>query len=564
MGFIDDVDWIMERTPTGRQVALFSATVPEPIKGIAQRHLVDPVEIEIKAKTTTAETIRQRYWMVSGLHKLEAAGKHMSISPIEAELLASPVAPIVILNRLSGCSLPKILAPENPTLGVMLPYSPLHHILLRYLNFPVVATSGNIGEEPICIDNDEALNRLRKIADYFLLHDRRIIRPVDDSVVRVAAGREMVLRRSRGYAPKRIPVAEAASTVMAVGGDLKNTIAVAQNESVWLSQHLGDLSSLESRSAFECQLVSFPELIGIEPKSIVCDQHPGYHSRIGTESLRLPLIETQHHFSHATACLAENGVDSDEKVLAVVWDGTGFGDDKTIWGGEFLLCQHNQYERYAWLKPFLLPGGEKGVRDPRYAAMGCLYEAGIDWSDTNLVDQLSTQERIVGEKMLKQGINTSPCSSAGRLFDAVSALCGLQMRNGFEGQAAMALEFAASEKPAHSAYPITYPKGEAIDWGPIIRHVIDDLNEGREAEEYAPSRFHMTLAQLIADVANSSDCKIVALAGGCFQNVLLLEQSIECLKSIGKEPIWHKLVPPNDGGLSFGQAVIASKGDPIQ
>ena len=212
-------------------------------------------------------------------------------------------------------------------------------------------------------------------------------------------------------------------------------------------------------------MVSFPELIGIEPKSIVCDQHPGYHSRIGTESLRLPLIETQHHFSHATACLAENGVDSDEKVLAVVWDGTGFGDDKTIWGGEFLLCRHNQYERYAWLKPFLLPGGEKGVRDPRYAAMGCLYEAGIDWSDTNLVDQLSTQERIVGEDA-EAGDQYFTLFGAGRLFDAVSALCGLQMRNGFEGQAAMALEFAASEKPAHSAYPCNLPQGGGHRLGP--------------------------------------------------------------------------------------------------
>jgi len=496
---------------------------------------------------------------------IEAAKGYVSVSTREAKLLASPMAPIVILDRLSVCPLPEALAPGNPTLGVMLPYSPVHHILMRRLGFPLVATSGNLGEEPICAGNEEALSRLGNIADGFLWHDRRIARPVDDSVARVAVGREMVLRRSRGYAPKGMTVAGARSSILALGGDLKNTIAVSQGETVWLSQHVGDLSSLESRETFEQQLISFPELMGLEPKAIACDRHPGYQSRIGAKICPLPQIELQHHFCHAMACLAENGVDSKEKALAVVWDGTGFGDDKTIWGGEFLLCQDNNYERFAWLRPFPLPGGEKGVRDPRFAALGCLHEAGIDSADTCLDRRFTDEEKAIGETMLKRGINTSLCSSAGRLFDAVSALCGLQMRNDFEGQAAMVLEFAARKEPADSACGIELDdKSGAIDWTPILRQVIEDLNNGSEAAKRAPSRFHLSLAQLIADVASASECDIVALTGGCFQNTLLLESTIERLRKIGKKPIWHRAVPPNDGGLAFGQAVIASRLETIQ
>lgn len=535
------------------------------VKGIGGFHLLADAGNKRAIQLLRDRKGRKAKPLAIMLPSIEAARDYVSVSTEEAELLASPMAPIVILNRQAECPLPETLAPGNPTLGVMLPYSPVHHILIRRLGFPLIATSGNLGEEPICIGNEEALSRLGNIADGFLMHDRRIARPLDDSVARVAAGREMVLRRSRGYAPKGISVAGARSSTLAIGGDLKNTIAVAQNETVWLSQHIGDLSSLESRETFEKQLVSFPELMGIEPKAIACDRHPGYHSRNGAKVHPLPQIELQHHFCHAAACLAENGVNYKEKALAVIWDGTGFGDDKTIWGGEFLLCHNNQYERIAWLKPFLLPGGEKGVRDPRFAALGCLHEAGIDLEDTCLDSRFSAEERAIGKTMIKQGLNTILCSSAGRLFDAVSALCGLQMRNDFEGQAAMALEFAARKEPADSACGIELDDTSgAIDWTPILRQVIEDLDNGSEAAKRAPSRFHLSLAKLIADVAGSSECNIVALTGGCFQNILLLESTIERLRKIGKEPIWHRIVPPNDGGLAFGQAVIASRGETIQ
>lgn len=553
----------------GDAIELASKSIEEggivAIKGIGGFHLLVDARSERAIQRLRERKGRKAKPLAAMFPSIEAARNYVNVSTKEAELLASPIAPIVVLNRLSECVLPESLAPGNPTLGVMLPYSPVHHILMRKLGFPIVATSGNLGEEPICTGNEEALSRLREVADGFLMHDRPIARPVDDSVVRVAAGREMVLRRSRGYAPKGISVAGARSSVLAVGGDLKNTIAVAQGEKVWLSQHLGDLSSLESRDAFEEQLVSFPELMGVEPKTIACDRHPGYHSRDGAKIRQLPQIDLQHHFCHAMACQAENGIDPEEKALAVVWDGTGFGDDMSVWGGEFLLCQNNSYERFAWLKPFLLPGGVKGVRDPRFAALGCLHEVGIELADTYLDKCLSTEEKAIGDKMLKRNINTMLCSSAGRLFDAVSALCGLELGNDFEGQAAMALEFAAREKPAESAYSIELAgRNGAIDWTPILRRVIEDLNGGSEAAEGAPSRFHMTLGQLIVDVASASECSIVALTGGCFQNALLLESTIERLRKIGKKPIWHRLVPPNDGGLAFGQAVIASRGETIQ
>lgn len=529
------------------------------VKGIGGFHLLVDARNEQAIRRLRERKKREAKPLAVMFSSLEEAEHSVNISSTEAELLTSPMAPIVLLNRLPECSLPSILAPDNPTLGVLLPYSPIHHILLRRLRFPVVATSGNLGDEPVCTDNDEAITRLNDVADGFLMHNRTIQRPVDDSVARVAAGRELVLRRSRGYVPKSITVTDAKFAVLAAGGDLKNTIAVAEGERVWLSQHIGDLGCLESKAAFQMNLDSFPKLLGIQPGVVVLDQHPGYHSRIGAESHQLPRIELQHHFCHAAACLAENGIDPEEKALAVVWDGSGFGEDQTIWGGEFLLCQNNQFERYAWLKPFLLPGNEKAVRDPRFAAMGCLHEAGIPLEKSRLLNDLTNEERLIGEKMLRQGINTTRCSSAGRLFDAVSALCGIRKTNEFEGQAAMALEFSARQKTTNWSYPIDFSKSGWINWGPILRHIIQDLNSGTAEAEMAPARFHCTLAQMITDVAKDCDCRFVALSGGCFQNTLLLETVIERLRNIGKIPVWHRLIPPNDGGIAFGQAVIASR-----
>ncbi len=492
---------------------------------------------------------------------LEAARELVEISDMEADWLGSSAAPIVVLKRRKTDSLPESLAPGNPGLGIMLPYSPLHHILMKRLGFPVIATSGNRGDEPICTENDHAVERLRGIADGFLVHNRPIERPVDDSVIRKAAGGRLFLRRSRGIAPAPISVPGMESPVLAYGGDLKGAIAVAGGNQVRLSQHLGDLASLESRRAFERHIEDFPALCSVKTKAVACDQHPGYLSHQLAHQVGQSALSVQHHYAHAVACAVDRGISPDEKFLAVVWDGTGYGDDGSVWGGEFLLCHETGFDRFAWLRPFPLPGSEKAVRDPRFAAFGCLFEAGISAEETNLSNCLTAEELRVVRRMIEQEVNTPRCSSMGRLFDAVSALCGLCFENSFEGQAAMALEFAASPDSSIASYslaPALSEDGE-IHWAPLLRAVVDDLGEASVDVSQISRRFHLALAGMVVEVAKKEQRSIVALTGGCFQNALLLELTISALNRAGFQPIWHTQVPPNDGGLALGQAVIASR-----
>jgi len=493
---------------------------------------------------------------------LDWVRNQLELSALEADWLTSSAAPIVVLQRKATCTLPESLAPNNPGLGVMLPYSPLHHILMRRLGIPVVTTSGNRGDEPICIENVEAVERLSGLADGFLVHDRGIVRPVDDSVVWEAAGRRMFLRRSRGFAPAPISIEETMASVIALGGDLKNSMAVTEGGKVRLSQHLGDLASLETRMAFERHVEDFPILCGAKPRAIICDRHPGYHSQSVARMKTQRVVAVQHHHAHAVACAAENGIGANETFLGVVWDGTGYGEDGTIWGGEFLLCQGIDSQRYAWLRPFPLPGGEKAVVDPRFAALGCLHEAGIPVEETPLAEHLKPEERRIGQRMIDRGINTPRCSSAGRLFDAISALCGLCFKNEFEGQAPQALEFAASHDSSLAPYPLDFAaqsEGGEINWSPLVRSIVNDLKQSGVNSEVVSGRFHLSLAELIANVAVSSGCQVIALSGGCFQNRVLLELTIKFIKRAGLRPIWHQQVPSNDGGLALGQTVIASR-----
>ena len=489
---------------------------------------------------------------------LEVAREYLILTEQEIGWLCSPAAPIVLAGRREPLALPDSLAPGNPWLGAMLPYSPLHHLLLRRLGFPVVATSGNLGDEPICIDDNEALVRLGDIADGFLTHDRPIARAVDDSLVREAAGRQLILRRSRGFAPAPIPAPPVRGSILAYGGDLKGTIAVADRGRIRLSQHLGDLESLESRRAYQQHLSDFPLLCQSEPQGIACDEHPAYHSHRLAREAALPLFPIQHHHAHAIACGVENGVGIDEAFLAVAWDGTGYGRDGTVWGGEFLSCRGSDFDRFAWLRPFPLPGSHKAVRDPRFTALGCLHAAGIDVHDTPLGRHLDPEEIRVSQQLIERGVNTPLCSSAGRLFDAAAAVCGLARETTFEGQAAMALEFAAADPGIpEDAYQVSASAGE-IDWCPLFRGMVNDLNQDGASPASVARKFHHTLADLIVAVALESGLETIALTGGCFQNKLLLELSVDKLKHHGLRPIWHQQLPPNDGGLAFGQAVIAS------
>jgi hydrogenase maturation protein HypF len=600
---------------------------------------------------------------------LEAVRNDCEVSQLEEKLLLSPEAPIVLLRRSTAfeavgsagvspaeskpsrlearsphkqdaCA-PSIAA-GNPNLGVMLPYSPLHHLLMRELNFPIVATSGNLSDEPICIDEHEALDRLCGIADAFLVHDRPIVRHVDDSVVRTMCGREMILRRARGYAPLPIvvgrlcqtpnqgvsqsgaagtratqtgsPKGEARGserikrpTILAVGGHLKNTVALKIDNNIFVSQHIGDLETKEAYAAFRQTCGDLPRLYDANIDVVACDMHPDYLSTkyaldwgahapsragfgvapeqsfrsllhaievrdgedaiastpeacatqsIGSSARALPI---QHHWAHVAACMAENQIEA--PALGVVWDGTGYGLDGTIWGGEFLLAKRDgTFERVAHFRQFRLPGGDRAIKEPRRSGLGLLYEIfGEHAWDFSTVD-LSEKERPLLERMLEKPINAPLTSSVGRLFDAVASLIGLRQRASFEGQAAMELEFAR-QSDVSDAYPFRVEEARPmkVDWEPMIYELLTDLRR-KAASGLISAKFHNALVEMIVLVAKKIGERNVVLTGGCFQNRYLTERVVTRLREEKLTPYWHNRIPPNDGGIALGQAVAASWG----
>jgi len=470
---------------------------------------------------------------------LDVAREYCRISPEEEAVLLSPAAPIVLLRPLGNPQLANNVAHNSPYLGVMLPYSPLHHLLMRECPFPVVATSGNLSDEPIAIDNDEAVRRLSGIADVFLMHDRPIARPCDDSVVRVVRGRESVVRRARGYAPLPVRTASALPAVLAVGGHLKNTVAIAVGRQVFLSQHVGDLDTVEARRAFERAIEDLCRLYRFKPEMIACDMHPDYASSQWAECSGLPRVKVQHHHAHVAACAAENGVSG--AYLGVGWDGTGYGTDDTIWGGEFFAVERGRFERVAHLRPFRLPGGEAAVREGWRSAAALLYEtAGPE-----------AVENAVIRRMLERGINAPMTTSVGRLFDAVASLAGIAHESLFEGQAAMLLERAIGGLETDECYPLNDG-----DWREMIEAVRRDAAAGVSRALIA-ARFHNALVNWIADVAERTGLRQVTLSGGVFQNSYLIERAAALLERRGYRVYTHQRVPANDGGIALGQAVLA-------
>jgi hydrogenase maturation protein HypF len=503
------------------------------------------------------------------LPSLDAARELCRISSLEARLLASPEAPIVLLRRAPGESrqLAVGIAPGNPSLGVMLPYTPLHHLLMAELGFAVVATSGNLSDEPICTDEREALHRLGGIADLFLVHNRPIARHVDDSVVRIALGRELVLRRARGYAPLPAALPRPVPTALAFGAHQKNSLALALAGQAFISQHIGDLDTAAAADAAQRTAEDLTRLYAVAPEAAVCDAHPDYASTRAALRTGLPVLRVQHHHAHVLACMAENGLDG--PVLGVAWDGTGYGSDGTIWGGEFLRVDDDGFARLAHLRSFRLPGGEKAVREPRRAACGLLYELYGEGSfgrhgSLPLAD-FSAHERSVLAVMLRQGINSPLTSSAGRLFDAVAALAGLRQVASYEGQAAMELEYALAGVQTGAAYdfdllaPADGPL--VVDWGRLVAAILADLAAG-QALSTISARFHNTLVEAILAVAQRIGLPRVALSGGCFQNEYLLEQAVARLRQAGFHPYWHQRIPPNDGGIALGQLVALAQQRP--
>jgi hydrogenase maturation protein HypF len=487
------------------------------------------------------------------------------ISEIEKRMLLSPESPIVLLARKqkSTIRISDKIAPDNPYLGIMLPYTPLHHLLLGELSFPVVATSGNRSDEPICIDEHEALSRLGGIAEIFLAHNRPIARHVDDSIVRVMAGRELVVRRARGYAPLPIYLKNSTAPILAVGAHLKNTIAISVANQVVTSQHIGDLETSQALDAFGRVIDDLSKMYDFHPRAVACDMHPDYLSTKYAQKTGLPVEAVQHHYAHILSVMAENELDA--PVLGVSWDGTGYGTDGTIWGGEFLKITPDLFERVGHLRTFRLPGGEKAIVEPRRSALGLLYEIFGDKAFSMMqiasTNSFSFDELKVLEQMLLAKLNSPVTSSAGRLFDAVSALIGLRQLTRYEGQAAMALEFVLDGYNTNDSYPFEIHKAEAaniVDWEQMIREIINDIKAGVDASLIS-AKFHNTLAEMIVEMAKWVGEHRVVLSGGCFQNKYLTERTIARLEREGFRPYWHQRIPPNDGGIALGQIMAAMR-----
>ena len=496
---------------------------------------------------------------------LDEVRRRCRLNAVEAAALQSSAAPILLLDRRpgpgAGEDIAPSVAPGNPQLGVMLPYTPLHHLLLADAARPLVCTSGNLSDEPMAITAQEALQRLGTIADVLLTHDRPIVRPVDDSVGRVLGGQFQILRRARGYAPLPIRWRRDLPTILAVGGHLKNTVALSLGSDVVMTPHIGDLDTPLGVEVHRRAIADLVGFFAVTPQAIACDLHPDYASTRHAEQLAaawgVPLIPVQHHHAHVAACAAEHGLDG--PVLGFSWDGTGYGTDGSVWGGEVLRCDGDRFTRVARLRTFPLPGGDQAVRQPRRSAVGLLYEIlGAAAADVAAAWFTSAELRLLLAALARPKLFPRT-SSLGRLFDAVAALCGLPGQVTFEGQAAMALEFIADTQ-VNDAYSLTVSADgqPSLDWEPMLRAILADRAQNVPAAVIA-ARFHNALAAAAVAVARRADCPRVVLTGGCFQNVLLTNRVRQGLASAGFQVYYHQQVPPGDGGIALGQILVAAK-----
>ena len=493
------------------------------VKGIGGFQLLVDARNEVAVDLLSRRKHREEKPFAMMFPSLDDVKRECAVSKLEERLLLSAESPIVLLIRHSAIDNRQSLiaysvAPLNPNFGVMLPYTPLHHLLMHELGFPVIATSGNISDEPMCRDEHEAMKRLHGVADLFLVHNRPIVRHVDDSVVRIIMERELVIRRARGYAP--LPAATMMSfdsPILAVGAHLKNSIALAKGENVFISQHIGDLETNEATEAFQLVNESFKKLYGAKPATVVCDMHPDYRSTQYAKSLGARVIQVQHHYAHVASCMAENHLDG--RVLGVSWDGTGYGLDGTIWGGEFLLTDETSFSRVAHLRKFRLPGGDKAIREPRRTAVGLLYEIAGDSLFRGLgvhpIKTFTAAELLLLQQMLSKKINSPLTSSAGRLFDAVASLTGVRDIVKFEGEAAMELEWAIGKTLTDEVYRFTTSDSElplTVDWAPMVLEILDDVR-GTVSPSVISAKFHNTMTAMIVDVAGKIGEERVVLTG---------------------------------------------------
>jgi hydrogenase maturation protein HypF len=523
--------------PLEDAVALINDGAVVAIKGLGGYHLA----CDASSETAVARLRERKQREEKPLAVMTADPDAFAVlEPAERALLESPARPIVLLRRRAGAEVADSVAPGSPWLGLMLPYTPLHQLLCHDAGIPLVLTSGNRSDEPIAFEDDDARKRLHGIADAFLAHDRPIHRRCEDSVARAA----FPVRRSRGFAPTglSLPV-PAPAPFVAVGAELKATFCVVSGSEAFLSPHLGDLDCESAYRAFCADLELYTEMLGIAPEAIACDLHPEYLSTKWARSQGLPLVEVQHHHAHAAACLAEHNETGE--ALAVVLDGTGYGTDGTLWGGEVLRCDLASFDRVAHLEPVPLPGGEAAIREPWRVAAVHLERAGA---------QVPWRRWEVVRESLKA--NAPLSSGAGRLFDAAAALLGVRERVSYEGQAAIELEYLAGEAQA-DAY-LSVPTGGLIDGTALFRQAHADLAAGRRREEIAAAFIEGVAASFAWAAAQAGGPRTVVLSGGCFQNLRLLISMRHRLERQGFRVLSHRSVPPNDGGISYGQAAVAA------
>ena len=565
------------------------------VKGLGGYHLACDA-----ASDAALTTLRERKGRIDKpfavmARDLAAARAIAEIDNDERTLLEGRERPIVLLKAVAHSPLSTLVAPGNDSIGVMLPYTPLHHLLLAApASSILVMTSANFSNEPIIKDDDVALEQLPALADAILLHNRPIHVHCDDSVVRVFESHESPIRRSRGYAPFPVRLPFEAKPTLAVGGELKATFCLARGDEAFMSQHIGDMENLETEQAFERAFDHLSGLFRITPEIVVADLHPGYlATQWADRRYGSAVVKVQHHHAHIASVMAENGVPPGERVIGFSFDGTGYGTDGAIWGGEVLVATYASFERAAHLAYVPLPGGDAAVKHPARTALAYLWAAGLPWDPAFApVAALNEVERGVLTRQLETGFQTAPCSSFGRLFDAVAALAGVRQSVSYEAQAAIELEALVAKRramgdgravvgathaspppsPPHAApAPSPAPEGvydfawrhgtpAQIDWVPVIAAVVDDVRAG-VSPAMIGARFHAAAANLILGAAlrlrDMTGLSRVALSGGVFQNVTLMRGAVDVLRAAGFDVLWHRRVPANDGGLALGQAAIA-------
>jgi hydrogenase maturation protein HypF len=535
------------------------------VKGLGGYHLaVDALNVKAVARLRQRKLREEKPFAVMS-PDVAAIQRYALIEPAEESLLRSIQRPIVLLKKTPAYCLADEVAPRNRYVGAMLPYTPLHHLLLRYGFTALVMTSGNRSEEPIAIAADDAFERLADIADAFLSHDRDIYLRSDDSVVRHAAGATRFLRRSRGYVPVPVFMKQALPPILACGAELKNTVCFTKGSQAFVSQHIGDLENLATYEFFQKTIDHMQRILAVRPKLIACDLHPDYLStRWADEQTDIPKVRVQHHHAHIVSCMAEHRMEGN--VIGLSFDGTGYGADGTVWGGEVLIASARGFERVAHLSEVPMPGSAAAIHEPWRMAVSYLHDAfgeNLGGLDLPFMRAAGADKVKLMQEMIAKRINSPLTSSLGRLFDGVAAIAGLRSRVSYEGQAAMELEMAAqNENDPFYDYSCDGDGPWRIPPAPIVRAVAEDAGKGCTVGLIS-AKFHNTLIRLFGDLCDrvraAHGLKWVVLSGGVFQNARLLTGLARELETKGFEVFSHRLVPTNDGGIALGQAVIAAK-----